>query len=296
MLPTKTILLIEEDMNLRSVFRDLLEKMDHWVIATPRSSDGVPHVFAVADMADLIVADVTVPGSESVSLTEELLSRRRDLGAILISTDDDAFEIRRRFGDGRTRFLQKPFSIDEMVSAVEEALALGSARQDSAGAVQPAKARFPGSERAGPSRGRLAAAASLASAAMLVIVVGFVWRAPAPPAGTAAAETTVARGALVDVLEPTGDRSEIPSRLRWRQVADAADYRARILAVDDTVLWEGTSPVPSVTLAPEVREALSPGVVYFWTVEALGADGKVVARSRTARFQVVPTRGAEKGE
>lgn len=288
--PTKTILLIEEDMSLRSVFRDLLEKMDHWVIATPRSS-GVPNVLAVADMADLIVADVTVPGSESVSLTEALLERRGDLGAILISTDDTAFEVRRRFGDGRTRFLQKPFSVEEMRRAVEDTLALV---ERPASGVRRRKAGMPASERAGPAARRLAAVWGFAAAALLV--VGAMIRAPEPPPLPETPPSSVLRGSVLAVVGPQGDRREIPGRLVWEEVAGADSYRARILAVDDTVIWEGGSPGPTLDLPPEAREALLPGVVYFWTVEALGAHGKVKARSLTARFQVVPERDAEKGE
>lgn len=285
--PTKTILLIEEDRGLRSVFRDLLEKMDHWVIATPRSHD-VRRIVEVAEMADLVVADVTVPDSESVTLTAELLARRRDLAAILISTDDCEFEVRQRFADHRTRFLTKPFSVDEMRHIVEEALAL--------------PADGPASERVKPAAKRrrltrkLSFAWPMAAAAVLLLAVGAVMRGPEPPPLPETPASTVLRGGLVKVLEPTGDRREIPDRLSWEDVAGAASYRTRILAVDDTVLWEGSSTGASLRLAPEARRVLLPGVVYFWIVEALDAGDRIVARSQVARFQVVPARRDEKGE
>lgn len=301
MVPTKTILLIEEDPGLRSVFRDLLEKLDHWVIASPRSS-GAARIFEVAGMADLVVADVTVPDSKSVSLTGELLARRPDLGAVLISTDDSEFEVRRRFSDHRTRFLLKPFSVDELHRAVADALALAVDRAPAAGA----RLRRAGAGRGeGPARFRRdAAALALASAAVLALVAGVLTRGPEPPAMPAAEPPplpeavggTVMRGSVLKVVEPLGDQREVPGRLRWERVAGAAGYQTRILAVDDAELWQGSSPVASMTLPPEAREAILPGVVYFWTVEALDMDGRVVARSGAARFQVVPARGAEKGE
>lgn len=273
-----TILLIEEDQELRKVLRELLEHMGYWVVAAP-GAERLPRIFEIAATADLLVADVTVPGSDSVALTEDLLDRRRDLGALLISTDDTALEVRRRFKDGRTRFLHKPFAIAELRETV---------------AAVPLAAPA----AAGPSPGRRFAAWGLAAAAVLAVVAGALLSGtgPAPPLPEAP-ESTVARGApRVKLLEPTGDRPEMPARLAWEEVADASRYRVRILAVDDTVLWQGESSTGALTLPPQALAALHPGVVYYWTVDALDTHGEVKVVSEAARFQVVPPREPRKGE
>jgi CheY-like chemotaxis protein len=274
-----TILLIEEDQELRKVFRDHLEAMGYWVVAVSGTARAPFVDFAAA--ADLLVADVTVPGSDSVLVTEELLERHDALRALLISTNDVELEVRRRFKDRRTRFLLKPFAIDELRDAVSRAL--------------PARTRP--SWVAGRPRPRLYAAWGLAAAAVLVLAAGALLsgRGPAPPLPEPAA-STVPRGASLRALEPVGDLSEKPARLSWAGLEGAAGYRILILAVDDTILWQGESRAEAVALPPEAVAVLHAGVVYFWTVEALDARGEVLARSAPARFQAVPPRPPEKGE
>lgn len=286
---SRLVLLIEEDKDLRGVFRGLLEQMNLWVVATARP-EKMLHLFEVADLAHLLVSDVAVPDSESIALTEYLLARNPGLGAVLISTDDTEAESRRRFEDGRTRFLTKPFSIDELRQAVGDALALGSNRPVAV-AANARRLRHSGVRAVRRSRKRLYAASGLAAAAVAVAVTGALLRGEiAPPPLPEQVESSVMRGSILELSEPVGDLSEVPRRLTWEEIADAASYRLRILAVDDSVVWEGASPAGTVTLAPEVTEALHPGVVYFWTVEALDAEGELLLRSETARFQVVPPR------
>ena len=121
---SRTVLLIEEDNALRTVLSRLLEEMDFQVIA-PRQARPGSGLVEMASAVDLLVSDVAVPDSDSVALTEELLSHRTDLDAVLFSIDDTTFEVRRRFKDSRTRFLQKPFTVRELhgVTSAEGVLA-----------------------------------------------------------------------------------------------------------------------------------------------------------------------------
>lgn len=284
----RTILLVEEDHELRRLLRDQLEKLGYWVVAAP-GAERPPGLLQMIDSVDLLVVDVTVPDSDSIALTEELLGRRGDLSTVLISTDDTEFEVRQRFQAGRTRFLLKPFSIPELRECVSQAL-----RPRWVGALLDAGKRFRPSENRVETTGfrRFSTTWGLAAAAAMVLVAGVLLHDPktAPPLPYAV-DDAVLRGETVKVLEPKGDHPVMPEWLRWEEHADAVSYRIRILAVDDTVLWEGESPVGAVRLTPEVLAALHPGVVYFWTVEALDARGDVRVRSETARFQVVPLRG-----
>lgn len=282
--PSRLVLLIEENEELRDVYRGGLEGMDLSVAATPRAGK-MPHLFEVADMADLLVTDVGEPDSETIALTEYLLSRHLGLGAVLIATEKTEPEVRRRFRHERARFLLKPFSIDQFRQVVEDALAFDRPAAGAGGhGFQPLAVP-------GPTRSRIAAS-GLVAAAAIVLAAGFLFRSPGPaaPPLPEAVPSAVMRGSMLKVSEPMGDLREMPRRLRWQEIVDAASYRLRILAVDDTVLWEGVSAAGSVALEPKVVKTLNPGVVYFWTVEALDADGEVMLRSEPARFQVVPPR------
>ncbi len=143
---------------------------------------------------------------------------------------------------------------------------------------------------------RLRAAWGLAAAAVLVLAAGVLFSStgPAPPLPDSVASTVV-RGSPLQVLAPKGDLPEMPAQLSWEADPEAAGYRIRILAVDDTVVWQGESRRATAALSPQALAALDPGVVYFWTVAALDARGEVRRSSETARFQVVPPR-AQKTE
>lgn len=132
---------------------------------------------------------------------------------------------------------------------------------------------------------RLAAAAALLLTGSLL-----VWRSqptqlplPAPPG-----ESEVFRGGDVEVISPLGEMESVPTELRWQEKDGARSYRVRLIAVDDTILWEGTVAAPPARLPDAVASTLHPAVVYVWTVEALDANGARVAVSEPARFRARP--------
>lgn len=104
------------------------------------------------------------------------------------------------------------------------------------------------------------------------------------------------RGSEVEVLAPLGEVAEMPTELRWVPKGGAAFYRVRIIAVDDTVLWEGTALAPPVRLPEEVAGRLHRAVLYTWTVEALDASGAPLAVSEPVRFKVRPAPGLKSRE
>ena len=85
-----------------------------------------------------------------------------------------------------------------------------------------------------------------------------------------------------------GAAAGIPSELRWTPRPGAASYRVRLLAVDDTVLWEGTVAAPPARLPAEAQGKLQRAVSYLWSVEALDASGARLASSETVRFRIHP--------
>lgn len=130
----------------------------------------------------------------------------------------------------------------------------------------------------------------IAAAVVLLLGGGLLFRLAnpgAPPLPAPVAGGPV-RGGELEVVSPVGDAAGIPSELRWNPRPGAAGYRVRLLAVDDTVLWETTVPAPPARLPAEVQGKLQRAVSYQWTVEALDASGARLASSETARFRIRP--------
>lgn len=178
----------------------------------------------------------------------------------------------------------RPEDLSYVVSRLEETLPVRPASN-----VTP----FPGPRR--ESRGeeisRSRSSRSLlrfAAAAVLVLggLLGYrAFQTPEPVLPTPEVGG-VSRGSEVEVLAPMGDVAEMPAELRWVPQGGAAFYRLRIIAVDDTVLWEGTALAPPARLPEEVAGRLHRAVVYTWTVEALDASGAPLAVSEPVRFKV----------
>ena len=141
-----------------------------------------------------------------------------------------------------------------------------------------------------PVRRPLARWRALAAAAALLLAVGLVrWLypplppLPAPPAGG------VLRGGEVSGLVPAGEVDAPPWELQWQPVAGAARYRVCLVIVDETPIWEAEVAAPPARLPAAVTSRLQRAVSYPWSVEALGPDGRLLARSTPARFRVRPT-------
>ena len=130
----------------------------------------------------------------------------------------------------------------------------------------------------------------LAAAAVFVLaVVGFVatLQPLAPPLPSLSEETTV-RGSRLELVRPLGELRAIPERFEWEAVPGAAGYRVRVVAVDDTVLFESAVNDRFLDLSADFVDSLRPAVVYRWRVEALDEDGMRLAWSEEARFRAMP--------
>jgi hypothetical protein len=129
-------------------------------------------------------------------------------------------------------------------------------------------------------------------AAALILVLGggllFQLSRPGAPSLPSPEVGGAVRGGELEAVSPVGDVGEVPSELRWTPREGARLYRVRLLAVDDTVLWEGTVPAPPARLPAEIAGRLHRAVAYIWTVEALDASGARIAVSEPVRFRARP--------
>ncbi|HEX6902071.1 MAG TPA: zf-HC2 domain-containing protein [Thermoanaerobaculia bacterium] len=154
--------------------------------------------------------------------------------------------------------------------------------------------KFPSRAPAVPAPRRTSAPSWWRMAAVLFVVLGAallfqLTRPGGPPPLPAPESGGVFRGGEVEVVAPVGEIAVIPDELIWVRTEGARSYRVRLLAVDDTVLWETKVPAPPARLPAEVFKSLHPAVAYTWTVEALGPAGERLAVSEPVRFRAKPT-------
>jgi hypothetical protein len=186
--------------------------------------------------------------------------------------------------------------VDFVVSRLKEA----SPVRPPAGQVVPfpVPAAAPARPATRPSRQDRTPFLKIAAALVLLLGGGLLFQlsrpgAPSLPPPVAGGPV---RGGELEALAPVGDVAAIPSELRWTPREGTRIYRVRLVAVDDTVLWEGTVPAPPARLPDEVAGRLHRAVAYTWTVEALDASGARIASSELVRFRARPEPEAKDGK
>jgi FixJ family two-component response regulator len=118
--PTPIVFVVDDDVSVRESLESLI-RCEGWQARTFGSADeflGHPR----ADAASCLVLDLTMPGLNGLELQERIAVDRRDMPIIFISGYGDVPKTVRAMKAGAVEFLTKPFSDDEMVSAIRQAI------------------------------------------------------------------------------------------------------------------------------------------------------------------------------
>ncbi len=116
------ILLVEDDAAVRSAVKRMLERHQYVVTAVASGDEALARFGKVSDSVDLVLSDMMMPGISGL----ELRHRLRDLGAtvpmLLMSGYSEAAIGRSGNGDELAPHIEKPFTVDQLVSKVEQLL------------------------------------------------------------------------------------------------------------------------------------------------------------------------------
>jgi hypothetical protein len=140
--------------------------------------------------------------------------------------------------------------------------------------------------RAGRPASRPALRAVYAVAAALIIAIGLgSWLRE--PSIEMPRDDQPYRSASLELLAPAGDLARAPNELRWANVPHATRYQIRILEVDSTVVWSGTTTQSRAALPPDVIAQFRPGKSLQWDVRAFRGN-ELLAVSETQTTRVTP--------
>ena len=124
----RTILVIEDDAEMRRLIAHTLERAGYAVVTARSGSEAVAWlglcVFdgSLANVPALIVSDIRLPDFSGLDLLEVMISALEDVPMVLITgfpsreTYAEAFEL------GAVRVLSKPFEFEDLLSAVRSVL------------------------------------------------------------------------------------------------------------------------------------------------------------------------------
>src|SRR5476651_1007809 len=115
----KTILLVDDDVQLRNMFGLALRRSGYYVIEADSGITGL--AMARQHLPDLILSDINMPGGDGSTLLHEI--RRdpelRSKQVVLMTGRPDLVTPRKGMEEGADDFLVKPVSLSALLSCVE---------------------------------------------------------------------------------------------------------------------------------------------------------------------------------
>ncbi len=120
----QTILVIDDEPQVREAMQQILQQHGYGVVAARNGREGISSV--AASMPDLVITDLFMPESDGIGTIRALRKSHPDIPVIAISGGgpsggDQYLRIARELGARAS--LQKPFSVHELLETVREALA-----------------------------------------------------------------------------------------------------------------------------------------------------------------------------
>ena len=118
-----TILLVEDEAPVRKMTALMLEHAGYTVLAASTPSEASAIFDVEPSRIDLLLTDVVMPEMHGPALAERLAARRHDLRVLFVSGYSDAMPGSPAGAGTRPGFLPKPFTSEELIGAVRNALA-----------------------------------------------------------------------------------------------------------------------------------------------------------------------------
>ena len=117
---TRTIVLVDDEDDVRSVMKSVLCQKGYSVLDASSGADAIQMLAAHPGPIDMLVTDVLMPGMSGRELYEHLANRHPGLKVLYVSGyADDAFAHEQEWGNA---FLSKPFSLETLAQRVGDSL------------------------------------------------------------------------------------------------------------------------------------------------------------------------------
>jgi CheY-like chemotaxis protein len=120
-----TILLVEDDWQVRRVMERVLDRRGFRVVAASRGVDAVHVSDELLSEVDLLVTDVAMPGLDGPAVARALAARKPGLRALFVSGYADPAVVAESVAAMGGDFLTKPYTPDVLVARIRRLLASG---------------------------------------------------------------------------------------------------------------------------------------------------------------------------
>jgi PAS domain S-box-containing protein len=119
---TETILLVEDENDLRKLARQILTQQGYTVLEAADGADAMRVVAAFPGNIDLLITDVVMPNMGGPQLAEKISVLRPGARVLYMSGYTDDAVVRHGVLSAETAFIQKPFSVDGLAIKIRKVL------------------------------------------------------------------------------------------------------------------------------------------------------------------------------
>jgi CheY-like chemotaxis protein len=119
---TETILLVEDDEQIRAIASLILDSSGYSVLTAANGHEALKLYKTQRDTIALLVTDVIMPGMSGRQLSDRLLSLQPNLKVLFVSGYTDAEIGPHGVLEPEIAFLPKPYTLDDLVRKVREVL------------------------------------------------------------------------------------------------------------------------------------------------------------------------------
>lgn len=118
----KTVLLIEDNTDIRENMAEILELANYKVLTAPDGKEGV--ALAIANQPDIIICDIMMPVLDGYGVIHMLQKNEKtqNIPFIFLTAKAERSEIRKGMELGADDYITKPFNGTELLNAIESRL------------------------------------------------------------------------------------------------------------------------------------------------------------------------------
>jgi PAS domain S-box-containing protein len=117
-----TILLVEDEEDLRLVLRDTLARGGHYVLEAASGAQALQLSEAHKGSIDLMITDVVMSGMSGRELADRLMPLRPGIKVLYVSGYNEDTVLQKGVIEGQMEFLQKPFRLKALMNKVHQLL------------------------------------------------------------------------------------------------------------------------------------------------------------------------------